>query len=177
MSASKVEAGVEHRYGPYGGQYVPETLMPALAELEQLLSTMSEPGSLAELDQDAELTAIQRILTGDQYMTVYKAIRPQAERAAEVAVALLRGDGATDQQWSGNETTGASAYDTATVSVTDGPVPTGTLTYTFFPDGSCQGSGTTETRQAMADMTMNNVLGALGLRDGHGKEAVMDAEL
>ena len=27
-------AGVEHRFGPYGGQYVPETLMPALAELE-----------------------------------------------------------------------------------------------------------------------------------------------
>jgi tryptophan synthase beta chain len=26
--------GVAHRYGPYGGQYVPETLMPALAELE-----------------------------------------------------------------------------------------------------------------------------------------------
>ena len=25
----------EHRFGPYGGQYVPETLMPALAELEQ----------------------------------------------------------------------------------------------------------------------------------------------
>ena len=27
---SLVEAGVEHRFGPYGGQYVPETLMPAL---------------------------------------------------------------------------------------------------------------------------------------------------
>ena len=26
---------VEHRFGPYGGQYVPETLMPALAELER----------------------------------------------------------------------------------------------------------------------------------------------
>jgi tryptophan synthase beta chain len=26
--------GVAHRFGPYGGQYVPETLMPALAELE-----------------------------------------------------------------------------------------------------------------------------------------------
>jgi phosphoribosylanthranilate isomerase len=25
---------VEHRFGPYGGQYVPETLMPALGELE-----------------------------------------------------------------------------------------------------------------------------------------------
>jgi D-xylose transport system substrate-binding protein len=42
--------------------------------------------------QDAELTAIQRILTGDQQMTVYKAIRPQAERAAEVAVALITGE-------------------------------------------------------------------------------------
>ena len=30
--------------------------------------------------QDAELAAIQRIVTGDQYMTVYKAIKPQAER-------------------------------------------------------------------------------------------------
>ncbi len=28
------EAGLQHRFGPYGGQYVPETLMPALAELE-----------------------------------------------------------------------------------------------------------------------------------------------
>ena len=27
-------ASIEHRFGPYGGQYVPETLMPALAELE-----------------------------------------------------------------------------------------------------------------------------------------------
>jgi tryptophan synthase beta chain len=26
---------IEHRFGPYGGQYVPETLMPALTELEQ----------------------------------------------------------------------------------------------------------------------------------------------
>ena len=30
-----VPGTVEHRYGPYGGQYVPETLMPALAELER----------------------------------------------------------------------------------------------------------------------------------------------
>jgi tryptophan synthase beta chain len=28
-------AALEHRFGPYGGQYVPETLMPALSELEQ----------------------------------------------------------------------------------------------------------------------------------------------
>jgi D-xylose transport system substrate-binding protein len=41
--------------------------------------------------QDAELAAIQRILAGDQYMTVYKAIKPEAEKAAELAVALVNG--------------------------------------------------------------------------------------
>src|SRR5207342_718670 len=45
--------------------------------------------------QDAELSALQRIVTGDQYMTVYKAIKPQAELAAEVAVALLKGEEVT----------------------------------------------------------------------------------
>src|SRR5215468_9324891 len=41
--------------------------------------------------QDAELTAIQRILVGDQFMTVYKAIRPQAEDAAVLAFLLATG--------------------------------------------------------------------------------------
>ena len=45
--------------------------------------------------QDADLAAIQRILTGDQHMTVYKALKTQAERAADVAVALLNGDEVT----------------------------------------------------------------------------------
>jgi D-xylose transport system substrate-binding protein len=42
--------------------------------------------------QDAELAAIQRILAGDQYMTVYKAIKPEAEKAAALAVALVNGE-------------------------------------------------------------------------------------
>ncbi len=41
--------------------------------------------------QDAEVAAIQRILTGDQYMTVYKAIKPEAEVAAQMAIALGEG--------------------------------------------------------------------------------------
>lgn len=45
--------------------------------------------------QDAELSALQRIVRGDQHMTVYKAIKPQAELAAEVAVALLHGEEVT----------------------------------------------------------------------------------
>jgi D-xylose transport system substrate-binding protein len=39
--------------------------------------------------QDAEAAAIQRILVGDQYMTVYKAIKPEAEAAATLAYDLL----------------------------------------------------------------------------------------
>jgi D-xylose transport system substrate-binding protein len=41
--------------------------------------------------QDAQVDALQRILSGSQYMTVYKAIRPEAERAATLAVDLMRG--------------------------------------------------------------------------------------
>lgn len=41
---------------------------------------------------DAELAAIQRIVDGDQYMTVYKQIGQQARIAASVAVGLLRGE-------------------------------------------------------------------------------------
>jgi len=41
---------VEHRFGPYGGQYVPETLMPALAELEEAWVTLrADAGYRAEL--------------------------------------------------------------------------------------------------------------------------------
>lgn len=46
--------------------------------------------------QDAELAAIQRIVTGEQHMTIYKSIKTEAEKAAEVAVALVNGDEVTD---------------------------------------------------------------------------------
>ena len=43
--------GAHGRFGRYGGQYVPETLMPALAELEQAAAqAWNDPGFKAELD-------------------------------------------------------------------------------------------------------------------------------
>jgi tryptophan synthase beta chain len=49
-------AGVEHRFGPYGGQYVPETLMPALGELERAYTAARDDpafrAELAELRRD-----------------------------------------------------------------------------------------------------------------------------
>jgi len=44
--------------------------------------------------QDAEVAGIQRILGGEQYMTVYKAVKPEAAAAAQLAVALLRKENA-----------------------------------------------------------------------------------
>jgi tryptophan synthase beta chain len=50
MSAAPTSPAVEHRFGEYGGQYVPETLMPALAELERAwIEARSDPGYRAEL--------------------------------------------------------------------------------------------------------------------------------
>lgn len=42
--------------------------------------------------QDAELAAIQRIVAGEQAMTIYKPIKIEAETAAEVAVDLANGE-------------------------------------------------------------------------------------
>ncbi|MBD8078691.1 substrate-binding domain-containing protein [Cellulosimicrobium arenosum] len=42
--------------------------------------------------QDGELAAVQRVVSGDQYMTVYKATAQQARTAAELAVRILRGE-------------------------------------------------------------------------------------
>ncbi|MFM9370565.1 substrate-binding domain-containing protein [Streptomyces sp. Da 82-17] len=41
--------------------------------------------------QDAELAAVQRILTGDQYMSVYKPYTEEAATAAEMAVRISQG--------------------------------------------------------------------------------------
>ncbi|MET9843848.1 sugar ABC transporter substrate-binding protein [Streptomyces ossamyceticus] len=46
-------------------------------------------GDIPLTGQDAELAAIQRIVAGTQSSTVYKAYKPEADTAAELAVALL----------------------------------------------------------------------------------------
>ena len=52
MSKSAGSLLVEHRFGPYGGQFVPETLMPALEELERAWAEARDDHRyLAELDE------------------------------------------------------------------------------------------------------------------------------
>jgi D-xylose transport system substrate-binding protein len=51
-----------------------------------------KPGDRPTTGQDATVAGLQRILIGEQYMTVWKAIAPEAGDAAQIAVALAKGD-------------------------------------------------------------------------------------
>jgi D-xylose transport system substrate-binding protein len=57
-------------------------------------------GKVPVTGQDATVQGLQNILTGDQCMTVYKAIQPEAKAAADLAIKLFRGEEPTapDQQ-------------------------------------------------------------------------------
>jgi D-xylose transport system substrate-binding protein len=58
----------------------------------QALEEHGLAGKVLVSGQDAELTAIVRIVMGTQTMTLYKPIVPQAQAAAEAAVSLARGE-------------------------------------------------------------------------------------
>jgi len=59
VSEAPEGSAVEHHFGPYGGQFVPETLMPALAELEQAWTE-----ARADAGYQAELKALLRDYAG-----------------------------------------------------------------------------------------------------------------
>ena len=50
---------IEHRFGPFGGRYVPETLMPALVELEQAWAV-----ALDDAEYRSELSVLLRDFAG-----------------------------------------------------------------------------------------------------------------
>ena len=49
-------------------------------------------GKVPVTGQDATVQGLQNILAGDQCMTVYKAIKGEAEAAAELAIGLAKGE-------------------------------------------------------------------------------------
>ena len=52
-------------------------------------------GKVPVTGQDASVEGLQRILTGDQCMTVYKAIAKEADAASKLAIALIKGEDAS----------------------------------------------------------------------------------
>ncbi len=53
-------------------------------------------------------------------------------------------DAATGHPWTNTETTGASAFDTATVTGAPGITPTGSVSFALYPSGSCTGTPTSK---------------------------------
>jgi D-xylose transport system substrate-binding protein len=78
-----------------------------------------DPSSLPVTGQDAEVAALQRILAGEQLMTVYQPIKQIASAAAELAVPLARGeqppDLAKDTTNNGKEDVPSVLVDTITI--------------------------------------------------------------
>ena len=80
-----------------------------------------DPATVPVTGQDAELAGIQRVLDGEQFMTVYKPIKPLAESAAELAVALANGEEPPEGLINGEEDNGTEQVPTVfleTVAVT-----------------------------------------------------------
>ncbi len=61
-------------------------------QVVRYLSEQRQAGKVAVVGQDADLDACQRIVEGTQTMTVYKPIEKLAKKAAECAVALVKGE-------------------------------------------------------------------------------------
>lgn len=93
-----------------------------------------DPTKIPVTGQDAELAAIQRIIAGEQYMTVYKPIKPLADNAATLAVAVVNGEDPADSDViNGEEDNGTEQVPTA---ITDTvPVFKDNVSETIVADG------------------------------------------
>jgi D-xylose transport system substrate-binding protein len=67
-----------------------------------------DPATRPTTGQDAELEAIQRILVGEQYMTVYKATSLETDATAQLAAALAQGEDPPEGLITGEEDNGAT---------------------------------------------------------------------
>ncbi len=109
---SKVEVGKEYDTKDWKPENAAANMEEALSELDKdkivgvysandgmaggVITALKAAG-LTKLPpvtgQDAELAAVQRIVAGDQFMSVYKPYAPEAAAAGEMAILLARGMG------------------------------------------------------------------------------------
>ncbi len=110
-----------------------------------------DPTKIPVTGQDAELTGIQRIVAGEQFMTVYKPIQPMADTAAEIAVAIVNGEEPSADLVTSETDNGTEAVPTAlteTVAVTVDNIADTIIADDVYPvDEICAG----EYKKACAD--------------------------
>jgi D-xylose transport system substrate-binding protein len=89
------------------------------------------PTTIPSTGQDAEVDGIQRLLIGQQYVDVYKPIKPLAQTAAQWAVDLVNGKKPTDA--TSTENNGKINVPTKKLNVV--PVTASTVKSTVIKDG------------------------------------------
>jgi hypothetical protein len=83
------------------------------------------------------------------------------------SISTTVGDSATKRAWSGSETAGAEAYDTASLpGIMSGSVPTGKVTYSLYRNTVCSGPATSETVQLNPDGSVPDSSATDGLAIG-----------
>ncbi len=128
-----------------------------------LTSTGAVPTSNIEGPLAAGSYSFQAVYAGDShYLGSSSPCEPFSLGISSIATVLF--DASTTSRWSGSETTGASAYDTATVATSGTVVATGTVSYTFYTNGVCSGAGSsagTVTLTASGGVPISNIEGPL----------------
>jgi D-xylose transport system substrate-binding protein len=92
-----------------------------------------DPKKIPITGQDAELAGIQRIVAGEQYMTVYKAIKAEAEAAAQLAYDVSQGK--TPSASTVNGKTNNGQLDVPSVLLTPVTVTVDNIKDTIIKDG------------------------------------------
>jgi D-xylose transport system substrate-binding protein len=76
-----------------------------------------DPKTTPVTGQDAELAAIQRIVIGDQFMTVYKPIKALAEASADAACSMIQGKTVDTSKFNAKENNGTIDVTTQVIPV------------------------------------------------------------
>ncbi|HWH93040.1 MAG TPA: substrate-binding domain-containing protein, partial [Baekduia sp.] len=92
-----------------------------------------DPKTVPVTGQDAELTGIQRIVLGEQYMTVYKPIKPLADIAAQTAVDVANDKKPSSATFNSTTDNGQGKIPTALTKTT--PVTRDNVKDTVIKDG------------------------------------------
>ncbi|MFI5845532.1 sugar ABC transporter substrate-binding protein [Catenuloplanes sp. NPDC051500] len=93
-SAEQARAGMEAAIGTLGAEKIVGVYAANDGTAGGVIEALKSAGVTTlppVTGQDAEIAAVQRILSGEQYSTIYKAIKPQATVAADMAVAAATG--------------------------------------------------------------------------------------
>ncbi|HVB95927.1 MAG TPA: pentapeptide repeat-containing protein [Nitrososphaerales archaeon] len=125
-----------------------------VATAQVALSGGSVPSSTSTAPLGAGIYSFEAAYQGDtNYQKSQSSCEPFTVARATPTVSTTVFDAATSGAWSGTEVTGALAIDTSSVSTIPSFIPSGTVTYTLYGDGTCTGIG----RQSVATISGGSV--------------------